>query len=68
MYLIVGINFLVFGIVLLLKPRLFYDITESWKSNVTGDPSDLYIFSTRFGGVVVAIVGVASIIVHFCCR
>ena len=48
MYLIIGIIFLVFGIVLLLKPRLFYDITESWKSNVTGDPSDLYIFSTAF--------------------
>ena len=46
MYLIIGIIFLVFGIVLLLKPRLFYDITESWKSNVTGDSSDLYIFST----------------------
>ena len=56
MYLIIGIIFLVFGIVLLLKPRLFYDITESWKSNVTGDPSDLYIFSTRFGGVVLSLI------------
>ena len=68
MYLIIGIIFLVFGIVLFLKPRLFYDLTESWKNNVTGEPSDLYIFSIRFRGVVVAIVGVASIIVHFCCR
>lgn len=68
MYLIIGILFLILGVVLFLKPRLFYDITESWKNNATGDPSDLYIISTRFGGVVVAIVGVASIFVHFCCR
>ena len=55
MFLIIGILFLIFGAGMLLKPRLFYDLTEGWKNNATGEPSAFYIFSTRFGGAVVVL-------------
>lgn len=68
MFLIFGILFLLFGIVMLLMPHLFYDLVEGWKNNAAGEPSALYIFSTRFGGAVITIVGILSIIAFFYCR
>ena len=65
MYLVIGLVFTLFGIMLLAKPRLFFDITESWKHTFSSEPSTLYIFSTRFGGVIVSIIGVACMIVYF---
>lgn len=43
---------------LILKPRLVWLITESWKSEYATEPSDLYKISTRFGGVVVLIIDI----------
>ena len=68
MFLISGILFLIFVAGMLLKPRLFYDLTEGWKNNAASDPSALYLFSTCFGGAVVIIVGAASIIAYFYCK
>lgn len=68
MYLLIGILFVIFGAVLLFNPRVFYELTESWKNNAAGDPSDLYIFSTRFGGAVLIIVGIVSIVFQFYSR
>jgi hypothetical protein len=48
--LVVGIFLVGFGLFMILKPTLFWEITESWKSNDGTEPSNFYISSTRFGG------------------
>ena len=46
--LLLGIIFIVIGLVMLINPDLFYDITEGWKnSSVNTYPSDLYVKSIR---------------------
>ena len=64
-FLIIGILFLLVGAVLILKPKLLYDLTESWKNNASDDPSRLYLMSTRFGGVIILGIGIASMVVFF---
>ena len=64
-FLVYGIVFLLCGAALLLKPKLLFDLTESWKSYRSDEPSQLYLFSTRFGGVILSVIGVASLIVFF---
>ena len=46
-----------------LNDILVFDITEGWKSYSSSDPSDLYILSTRLGGVLCLIVGIVGIVV-----
>ncbi|MCH4886224.1 hypothetical protein EZV73_01525 [Acidaminobacter sp. JC074] len=55
---------IVFGSVMLVKPDIFYMITESWKSSTEGEPSDFYIAHTRFGGVIFIGVGIFGLIVY----
>ena len=62
---VIGIVFIICGIIIFFNPSLLYEITESWKSYSSADPSDLYIFSTKVGGVFVTLVGIASVIVFF---
>lgn len=47
---------------LLIISKTFFEITESWKSNISDEPSELYIFSTRFGGCIYTVLGILSII------
>lgn len=65
MYLILGIVLLALGLLMVLRPQVFFELTESWKSSSAGEPSKLYLFSTRFGGVLFIAVGIASIVVNF---
>ena len=65
MYILCGIIFLIIGFVMLRFPELIYEITESWKSYSSGEPSDLYRLSTRVGGIAFIVVGIACIIVAF---
>ena len=66
MYLLFGIIFIIAGLVMLIKPDLFYEITEGWKnSSVNTYPSELYVKSTRFGGGIVVIVGIATVVMQF---
>ncbi len=51
------------GLIMAAKPKLFFDITEGWKSNAEREPSDLYRISTRLGGILFLLVGVAGMIV-----
>ncbi|WP_372663706.1 DUF6199 family natural product biosynthesis protein [Cohnella sp.] len=51
-----------FGILMFFKPSLIWSITESWKSNDGTEPSHLYIWSTRFGGVMCTLAGLAGIL------
>ncbi|WP_407270188.1 DUF6199 family natural product biosynthesis protein [Radiobacillus sp. PE A8.2] len=50
------------GVLMLFKPSLVWEITESWKSNDGTEPSDFYIFSTRFGGVMCTLAGIGGVI------
>lgn len=57
MYVILGIIVAIVGIVMLVNPHGFYEVTQSWKSN-GGEPSDAYLLHTRIGGVIFLLVGV----------
>ena len=61
--LVLGIILLLTGLVMLLKPDCIWRIAESWKSADATEPSFFYIRSLRFGGIIVTIVGLASIII-----
>ena len=63
MYALLSIIFVVLGIIMILNPKLFFDITEGWKSNTSGTPSKLYLFSTRMGGVLCLLVGILGLVV-----
>ncbi|RKP57992.1 hypothetical protein D7Z26_00305 [Cohnella endophytica] len=52
----------IFGLFGSIRPDLIWVISESWKSNDATEPSDLYIISTRFGGIVCFLSGIGVII------
>ena len=62
MLVILGIFLIVVGGLLLIKPDIFWLITESWKSSDATEPSNLYVFSTRVGGGLCIAVGIGGII------
>ncbi len=62
MYILIGIIFIAIGVVMLVRPETVFQITESWKSSTNNEPSNLYIASTRIGGIAFLIIGAASII------
>ena len=65
MELIAGLFLTICGIIMFFNPSLLYELTESWKSYSSADPSELYIFSTKVGGVFFTLVGIASVILYF---
>ena len=60
-----GLVCVALGAFLLLKPDLYWRLTERWKSYYADEPSDIYIRSTKLGGVLFALIGVAIIIAYF---
>ncbi|WP_342773842.1 DUF6199 family natural product biosynthesis protein [Cohnella pontilimi] len=52
------------GVLMLIRPNMIWTITESWKSSDATEPSSLYVFSTRFGGVMVTLAGIAGIVAY----
>lgn len=57
-----GMIILVLGILIFLKPYSVWKITEEWKSYRADEPSDLYLTSTKIGGVLLTLFGVVMII------
>lgn len=57
---ILSVLVFLWGILMLVKPEWVYEMTESWKHNSGSDPSDWYLFSTRFGGVMCSLVGLVG--------
>jgi hypothetical protein len=55
----IGISYIMF-----FKPDIFWNITESWKSDNAYGPTDLYKFSTKFGGVMFFFIGLVGLIVQ----
>ncbi len=46
MYILVGIAFLVIGLVMVVSPSTVFQITESWKNDKASEPSKLFRIST----------------------
>lgn len=63
-----GIIFLLIGIIIFLKPDLIWKLTESWKSQQADGPSDFYLKSTKFGGILLGILGIVLMILSFVLR
>ena len=57
-----GIGFLALGLLLFLKPGLVWKLTEQWKSYRADEPSDLYLLSTKLGGILFALLGITMIV------
>ena len=57
-----GIIILALGIFIFLNPHLVWKLTEEWKSYRADEPSDLYLKSTKSGGILFALLGVIMII------
>lgn len=62
MYLVFSVVLVILGAVMTVRPKFFFDITEGWKSG-GGEPSDLYFFSTRFGGIACLLIGLGGIVI-----
>ena len=56
-----SIFLLIVGVLMLCFPNVVYSITESWKSNASGEPSEMYRLHIRIGGIACTLVGIASI-------
>ena len=50
---------------MLLSPGTIYELTESWKSYSSGEPSNFYLVCTRIGGGLFSLAGIAGIVVFF---
>lgn len=62
MELIAGLFLVLIGGVMLIKPKVIWKISESWKTKTKGEPTDLYIMLIRIGGCILVIGGVCAIL------
>ena len=60
-----GIIFFVLGIFIFLKTDVVWKITEQWKSYDADEPSDLYLKSTKAGGALFMLLGIAMAALPF---
>lgn len=60
-----GIGFATLGLFVFLKPDLIWEWTEKWKSYRADEPSDFYLKSTKFGGVLFVLCGIMMIVLPF---
>lgn len=65
MTLVIGSVLFITGLIMIIKPKIFWQITEQWKSYDAEEPSDLYIKSAVFGGIIVILAGIGGVIVFF---
>lgn len=63
MYILLGILLAVVGVVMMAAPRFVYEITQSWKNDGGAEPSDMYIWHTRLGGIVFFIGGIVGTVI-----
>lgn len=64
-YYMTGILLIALGIFLFVRPDLMWKLTEQWKSYSADEPSDLYLLSTKIGGILLGIVGIAVLVLPF---
>ncbi len=63
--LLLAIFLVAVGVCMLGKPVFVWNITERWKSQGASEPSSLYIRSIRLGGLLCALIGIASALANF---
>ena len=64
MYLFWGLIILAAGLMMIFAPEKFYDFTQGWKNDSDTEPSSEFLLSTRFGGIVFALVGIAACVIQ----
>lgn len=60
-----GILIFALGMFIFLKPDLVWKLTEEWKSYRADEPSDLYLKTTKIGGILFSLFGVIMMILPF---
>lgn len=61
---ITSIFLIALGLFMIFKTALIWKITERWTSNDGTEPSNLYLWNTRFGGIMCTLVGLVNLTVH----
>ncbi|GAA4834165.1 hypothetical protein GCM10023310_09570 [Paenibacillus vulneris] len=59
---VLSVLLILLGVFMICKPSIIWTLTESWKSNDATEPSKVYIVSTRFGGAMLSLAGIAGIV------
>lgn len=59
-----GVIIFVLGM-FIFEARFSVKLTEAWKSYRADEPSELYLKTTKIGGILFALLGVAMIILPF---
>lgn len=62
---LLAIILLIVGLVMTIKPDIWWQLTESWKSYSAGDPSDFYIKVIRIGGIVFLVMALMVFVLLF---
>jgi hypothetical protein len=52
------------GLLMIFKTSLTWEITGRWTTRDGTEPSDLYNWNTRFGGVMCTFVGLAGLLIY----
>ena len=65
MFFQIGVMTLGQGLLMLFSPSLFHFITQRWKNDSKTSPSNLFIFTTRFGGFMTCLAGISAIALQF---
>ncbi|MFV0343834.1 MAG: DUF6199 family natural product biosynthesis protein [Anaerocolumna sp.] len=65
MYLLISILFIIGGVSVVVKPMLAIELINMFRFNQVDEPTNLYVFSTRFGGFMFMLVGLIYLIVNY---
>ena len=65
MFILGGILLLIIGVLMFCFPDAVYSITELWKSEYSGEPSDAYKVHIRIKSVVVLFSGIVLLVANF---
>ena len=65
MFILIGILALILAALMFCFPNVVYSITELWKSDTSGEPSDAYKVHIRIKSVGVFCIGIFFIVAHF---
>ena len=64
LYANIGLVLIGIGVTMLVKPQFVFELSQSWRTDGSvGEPSALYVWSTRFGGVMFILAGICGLIV-----
>ena len=64
-YFFAGLVLIAMGVTMLVNPRLIFKLTESWKHDGVAEPSEMFLLSTRFGGVMCTLAGICGLVAAF---